>query len=135
MYNTIQLFIKSLPKKCFFQIIFYGNELINIFDNPQVYSDINIQISLKNINSIINENKMEIDKNRIDIITVLRSIFNTSGCKNIFILIGNQNIENLENIIFYLKTEFPIQSKTRLFPIGIGIESTSINFQIVYNLG
>ena len=48
----IKLFVSSLPKDSYFNIISFGNSYMGLYQSPVKYSDKNIKIALNHINNM-----------------------------------------------------------------------------------
>ena len=115
--NTLLLFIQSLPKQSYFQLIGFGSNFKKYNEEPVIYSN-------DNVNNIINIiNKLEADMGVTDISSPLREIykcdeayskFNLSN--NIFILTDGE-VDDRKECIDILRYN---SNKLRIHSIGIG---------------
>ena len=111
------MFIQSLPKESYFQLIGFGSDFKKYNEEPVIYNKENV----KNIINIINS--LDADLGGTNISDPLREIYNSDNVyskinlsKNIFILTDG-NVDNRDECINLIATN---SYKFRIHSIGIG---------------
>ena len=115
--KALLLFVQSLPKKSYFQLIGFGSNFKKYNQEPAIYNK-------DNLNNIINIiNGLEADMGGTDISSPLREIYNSDDVyskielsKNIFILTDG-DVDNRNECIDIIKNN---SNKFRVHAIGIG---------------
>jgi len=115
--SSLLLFIQSLPKESYFQLIGFGSDFKKYNEEPVIYNKENV----KNIINIINS--LDADLGGTNISDPLREIYNSDNVyskinlsKNIFILTDG-NVDNRDECINLIATN---SYKFRIHSIGIG---------------
>ena len=115
--SSLLLFIQSLPKESYFQLIGFGSDFKKYNEEPVIYNKENV----KNIINIINS--LDADLGGANISDPLREIYNSDNVyskinlsKNIFILTDG-NVDNRDECINLIATN---SYKFRIHSIGIG---------------
>jgi hypothetical protein len=115
--KALLLFVQSLPKESYFQLIGFGSNFKKYNQEPAIYNK-------DNLNNIINIiNGLEADMGGTDISSPLREIYNSDDVyskielsKNIFILTDG-DVDNRNECIDIIKNN---SNKFRIHAIGIG---------------
>ena len=115
--RSLLLFIQSLPKESYFQLIGFGSDFIKYNEEPVIYSKENV----KNIINIINSLKANLGGTNIS--SPLREIYNSDNVyskinlsKNILILTDGE-VDNRNECINLIAAN---SNKFRIHSIGIG---------------
>ena len=112
----MQLFVRTLPADCFFNIIGFGSRYVSLFPSNQAYTERTMSQAISHIDSI------DADLGGTELLQPFEFIFRTvskpSGySRNVFFLTDGQvsNLDQVTNLIACNATDTP-----RVFVLGIG---------------
>jgi len=112
--EAMELFIRSLPADCFFNIVGFGSSYQTFFPNSKRYDDNTFNQALQYVA------KLHADLGGTEIFQPLQAIFNMPAIpgysRQLFVLTDGE-ISNTEQVIDLVKRN---SSRARLFSLGIG---------------
>jgi len=112
--EAMELFIRSLPANCFFNIVGFGSNYQTFFPNSKRYDDNTYNQALQHVA------KLRADLGGTEIFQPLQAIFNMPAIpgysRQIFVLTDGE-ISNTDQVIDLVKRN---SSRARLFSLGIG---------------
>lgn len=132
----LKLFVSSLPKDSYFNIISFGDSYMGLYQSPVKYSDKNIKIALNHINNMsANMGGTELYKCLEDTIRQKLEFYqeknwlkdsNNSECENIIIILtdGQVSGHRLKEIITNNSDK-----KFRIFTLGIGQDANKLELE------
>ncbi|KAL5966196.1 von Willebrand factor A domain-containing protein 5A [Taenia solium] len=120
--ESLLLFLKSLPKKCRFQIVGFGSTFQPLFPQPVEYNKENVERALEY------QKSMSADMGGTEVLAALRSVYATpvtgAGWYKYIVFLTDGEILNQDEVIGLVTRN---QTSARLFAIGLGEEvSTSL---------
>ncbi|VDD75944.1 unnamed protein product [Mesocestoides corti] len=120
--ESLLLFLKSLPRKCRFQIVGFGSMFRALFNEPVDYTKENLDRALEY------QSSLKADMGGTEVFQALKSVYDTpitgAGWYRQIIFLTDGEIYNQDEVIGLVARN---QSNARLFAIGLGDEvSTSL---------
>nr|CDS32001.1 hypothetical transcript [Hymenolepis microstoma] len=120
--EALLLFLKSLPKKCRFQIVSFGSSFSSLFPQPVDYTEENVKEALDH------QAQLEANMGGTELYSALKSVYDTpitgEGWYRQIIVLTDGEIFNQDEVIGLVRKN---QVNARLFAIGLGNEvSTSL---------
>ncbi|VUZ46092.1 unnamed protein product, partial [Hymenolepis diminuta] len=120
--EALLLFLKSLPKKCRFQIVSFGSSFSSLFPQPVDYTEDNLKQALDH------QANLEANMGGTELYPALKSVYDTpitgEGWYRQIIVLTDGEIFSQDMVIGLVTKN---QSNARLFAIGLGNEvSTSL---------
>ncbi|KAM7540844.1 hypothetical protein Aperf_G00000031153 [Anoplocephala perfoliata] len=120
--EALLLFLKSLPRKCRFQIVSFGSEHSSLFPQPVDYTEENLKQAMDH------QAQLEADLGGTELYPALKSVYDTpltgEGWYRQIVVLTDGEIGE-QDLVIGLVTKN--QSNARLFAIGLGNEvSTSL---------
>ena len=140
--EALKLFVSSLPKDSYFNIISFGNSYMGLYQSPVKYSDKNIKITLNHINNMsANMGGTELYKCLEDTIRQKLEFYqeknwlndsNNSECENIIIILTDGQVSGyrLKEII-----NNNSDKKFRIFTLGIGRDANKLELENLASIG
>jgi len=140
--DALKLFVSSLPKDSYFNIISFGNSYMGLYQSPVKYSDKNIKIALNHINNMsANMGGTELYKCLEDCIRQKVEFYQEKSWLNDSISSDSSDSSDNENIIIILtdgqvsghKLKEIINNnsdkKFRIFTLGIGNDANKLELE------
>ncbi|KAM7539950.1 hypothetical protein Aperf_G00000031187 [Anoplocephala perfoliata] len=120
--EALLLFLKSLPRKCRFQIVSFGSEHSSLFPQPVDYTKENLKQAMNH------QERLEADLGGTELYSALKSVYDTpltgEGWYRQIVVLTDGEIYDQDSVIGLVANN---QSNARLFAIGLGGEvSTSL---------
>ncbi|CDS35741.1 von Willebrand factor A domain containing protein [Echinococcus multilocularis] len=120
--ESLLLFLKSLPKKCRFQIVGFGSSFHPLFPQPVDYNKENVERALEY------QKTLSANMGGTEVLSVLKFVYDTPvtgvGWYRCIIFLTDGEISNQDEVIGLVTRN---QQSARLFAIGLGDEvSTSL---------
>ena len=140
--EALKLFVSSLPKESYFNIISFGSSYMGLYESPVIYTDKNIKFALDHINSMnANMGGTELYKCLEDSIRQRLEFYQEkkwlsesvpTECENIIIILtdGQVSGSNLKTIISKYSDK-----KFRIFTLGIGQDANKTELESIANRG
>ncbi|KAH3764799.1 Vault protein inter-alpha-trypsin domain [Pelomyxa schiedti] len=116
--NALQLFLRSIPTGCLFNIIGFGTRFESLFPESRPYNDETFQTATQHVLD------MKADLQGTDVLPPMKAILSSKANPNyprqIFFLTDGE-VKNTDEVISYVKTH---AEGTRIFTFGISAEAS-----------